>query len=152
MEMYEIIVNGEVYQIEADKNKPLLWVLRDDLGLTGAKYGCGIGQCGVCTVHLDKVSVRSCSILISDIGTAEITTIEEVAKDTDNPVIKAWAEINVPQCGYCQTGQIMTTVALLNSKSNPTNNEIENALNGNICRCGTYFRIRKAIKQILEQN
>lgn len=152
MEMYEIIVNGEVYQIEADKNKPLLWVLRDDLGLTGAKYGCGIGQCGACTVHLEKVSVRSCSILISDIGTAEITTIEEVAKDTDNPVIKAWAEINVPQCGYCQTGQIMTTVALLNSKSNPTNNEIENALNGNICRCGTYFRIRKAIKQILEQN
>ena len=150
MELFEIIVNGKKHQIEADKDKPLLWVLRDNLGLTGAKYGCGIGQCGSCTVHLNKTPVRSCSITISTIGDAEVTTIEEISKDENHPVLKAWGEVNVPQCGYCQTGQIMSVVALLNNNPNPTESEIENALNGNICRCGTYFRIRKAIKKVIE--
>ncbi len=150
MESFELNINGKKYRIEVDKNKPLLWVLRDELGLTGTKYGCGVGQCGVCTVHLDETPARSCSIAVSAIGSAEITTIEKVSKDKNHPVIKAWSKINVPQCGYCQAGQIMSTIALLKNNPKPSENEIETALNGNICRCGTYFRIKKAIQNAIE--
>ena len=149
-EIFEININGKKHRIEADKDKPLLWILRDELGLTGTKYACGVGQCGACTVHLDRTPVRSCGITISAIGDAKVTTIEEIAREKDHPVLRAWSDINVPQCGYCQTGQIMSTVALLNKNPNPSEEDIEKAMNGNICRCGTYYRIRKAIKNAIE--
>jgi aerobic-type carbon monoxide dehydrogenase small subunit (CoxS/CutS family) len=134
------------HEVDVDVDKPLLWILRDELGLTGTKYGCGIGQCGACTVHLNGTPVRSCGITVSTVGDGKITTIEKVAEDKNHPVLKAWEEINVPQCGYCQTGQIMSAIALLKINEHPTDVDIDNAMNGNICRCGTYYRIRKAIK------
>ena len=146
IEKYRIRINGEPYDIEVEKNKPLLWVLRDELGLTGTKYGCGIGQCGACTVHLNGTAVRSCGITISTVGDSDITTIEGL--NQDHPVLQAWEEVNVPQCGYCQTGQIMAAYALLKNNPNPSDEEINLAMNGNICRCGTYYRIRKAIKSM----
>jgi isoquinoline 1-oxidoreductase alpha subunit len=139
-------VNGKKQTVDVDPKTPVLWVLRDHLNLVGTKYGCGIAQCGACTVHLDGVAVRSCSLPVSAIGEKAITTIEGLSENGDHPVQKAWLEHDVPQCGYCQAGQIMQAVALLKQKPDPSDDEIESAMNGNICRCGTYLRIKNAIK------
>ena len=148
MATYQLIVNGENREVEAVPNTPLLWVLRDNLGLTGTKYGCGVAQCGACTVHLDGAAVRSCSTPVSTVGNKKVTTIEGLASaDTLHPVQQAWMEENVPQCGYCQSGQIMSAVALIEKNPTPSDSDIEAAMSGNICRCGTYERIRKAIKR-----
>jgi len=148
MATYQLTVNGETHTVEAMENTPLLWVLRDNLGLTGTKFGCGMALCGACTVHLDGNPIRSCSTAISTVSNKQITTIEGVANGEDlHPVQKAWMEENVPQCGYCQTGQIMAAIALLEKNPSPTDSDIEGAMSGNICRCGTYERIRKAIKK-----
>jgi isoquinoline 1-oxidoreductase alpha subunit len=145
MATYQLQINGKNLKAEADSDTPLLWVLRDNLGLVGTKYGCGIAQCGACSVHLNGVAVRSCSLPISAVGNKAVTTIEGLSEKGDHPVQQAWNEVDVPQCGYCQAGQIMTAAALLSKKSKPTDVEIENAMNGNICRCGTYHRIHEAI-------
>jgi isoquinoline 1-oxidoreductase subunit alpha len=145
MPTYQLKINGKNLQAEADSDTPLLWVLRDNLGLVGTKYGCGIAQCGACTVHLNGVAVRSCSLPISAVGSKAVTTIEGLAEKGDHPVQQAWNEVDVAQCGYCQAGQIMTAAALLGKKSKPTDQEIETAMNGNICRCGTYHRIHEAV-------
>ena len=133
-----------------DASTPLLWVLRDNLGLVGTKYGCGISQCGSCTVHLNGVATRACMLPVSAVGSQEVTTIEGLSENGDHPVQKAWLEVDVPQCGYCQAGQIMSAVALLKNNPNPSDEEIDGAMNGNICRCGTYLRIKKAIKMASE--
>ena len=147
MAKYQLIINGETRDVEAVPNTPLLWVLRDNLGLTGTKYGCGVAQCGACTVHLDGTAVRSCSTPVSTIGNKKVTTIEGLASaDALHPVQQAWMQENVPQCGYCQSGQIMSAVALIEKNPTPSDSDIEAAMSGNICRCGTYERIRKAIK------
>jgi isoquinoline 1-oxidoreductase alpha subunit len=145
MAHYKLQVNGKSYETDADADTPLLWVLRDNLGLVGTKYGCGIAQCGACTVHLDGNAVRSCMMPVSSIGTKKVTTIEGLSTDGSHPVQLAWDEVDVAQCGYCQAGQIMSATALLNKKKKPSIEEIESAMNGNICRCGTYHRIREAI-------
>ena len=129
-----------------DPSTPVLWVLRDHLNLVGTKYGCGIAQCGACTIHLDGTATRACMLTVSSVGNSEIKTIEGLSEEGDHPVQKAWLEVDVPQCGYCQAGQIMTASALLEKNPNPTDEEIEMAMNGNICRCGTYTRIKKAVK------
>ena len=148
MATYQLSINGENREVEAVPNTPLLWVLRDNLGLTGTKYGCGIAQCGACTVHLDGNAVRSCSTPVSTIGNKKVTTIEGLSSgDALHPVQQAWMQENVPQCGYCQTGQIMSAVALIEKNPTPSDSDIEAAMSGNICRCGTYERIRKAIKR-----
>ncbi|HNV30578.1 MAG TPA: (2Fe-2S)-binding protein [Cyclobacteriaceae bacterium] len=139
-------VNGKQQTVDVDPKTPVLWVLRDHLNLVGTKYGCGIAQCGACTIHIDGVAVRSCQLPVSVIGQKSITTIEGLAENGDHPVQKAWIEHDVPQCGYCQAGQIMQAVSLLNQKPNPSDEEIETAMNGNICRCGTYLRIKAAIR------
>jgi isoquinoline 1-oxidoreductase alpha subunit len=139
-------VNSKNYTIDADPKMPLLWAIRDLVGLTGTKYGCGIAQCGACTVHLGGAPVRSCSVPVSAAANKEITTIEGLSQDNTHAVQKAWIQEQVPQCGYCQSGQIMSAVALLTKNANPTDKEIETAMQGNICRCGTYPRIKKAIK------
>jgi isoquinoline 1-oxidoreductase subunit alpha len=139
-------INGKKYTLEADPKMPLLWAIRDLAGLTGTKYGCGIAQCGACTVHLAGTPVRSCSIPVSSVAGKEITTIEGLSEDNSHPVQQAWIAEQVPQCGYCQSGQIMTATALLKKNPNPTDKDIDTAMQGNICRCGTYPRIRKAIK------
>lgn len=139
-------VNGKKQEVDVDPSTPLLWVLRDHLDLIGTKYGCGIAQCGACTVHLDGVATRSCMLPVSSIGDKKVTTIEGLSENGDHPVQKAWLEHDVAQCGYCQTGQIMSAVALLEKNPNPTDEEIESAMHGNICRCGTYLRIKAAIK------
>jgi len=144
---YSVKINKKVQQIEADENMPLLWVLRDLLGMEGTKYGCGVGSCGACTVHLNGNAVRSCQLPISALAGTEITTIEGLSAKGDHPVQKAWIDVDVAQCGYCQSGQIMSAAALLKSTPNPTEEEIENFMTGNICRCGTYTRIKKAIQQ-----
>ena len=146
METFNLKINGATHTVEADPNTPLLWVLRDHLNMVGTKYGCGIAQCGACTVHLGDNATRSCMLTVSSVGNEEITTIEGLSEDGDHPVQKAWLEVDVPQCGYCQAGQIMTASALLKKNPNPTDEEIEMAMNGNICRCGTYTRIKKAVK------
>ena len=146
MENFTLNINGKSHQIELDSTTPILWVLRDHFKLVGTKYGCGIAQCGACTVHLDGVATRSCQLPISAVGDKAITTIEGLSENGDHPVQKAWLKEDVPQCGYCQAGQIMTASALLKSNSNPSDDEIDAAMNGNICRCGTYTRIKKAIK------
>ncbi len=148
--MATITVNGQAKEIAADPTTPLLWVIRDVLGMTGTKYGCGIAQCGACTVHLDGVPVRSCSIPLSAVGAKKVTTIEGLSADGSHPVQQAWVELQVPQCGYCQSGQIMSAVALLESKPQPTDADIDQAMNGNICRCGTYQRVRAAIHRAAE--
>ena len=148
--MATITVNGHAQEVAADPTTPLLWVLRDVLGMTGTKFGCGIAQCGACTVHLDGVPVRSCSTPLSAVGTKKVTTIEGLSPDGSHPVQQAWIELQVPQCGYCQSGQIMSAVALLESKPQPTDADIDQAMNGNICRCGTYQRIRAAIHRAAE--
>ncbi len=145
MPTYQLKINGKNLQAEADSDTPLLWVLRDNLGLVGTKYGCGIAQCGACTVHLNGVAVRSCSLPISAVGAKAVTTIEGLSEKGDHPIQQAWNEVDVAQCGYCQAGQIMTAAALLGKKSKPTDQEIETAMNGNICRCGTYHRIHEAV-------
>ena len=145
MSTFQLRVNGISQTVEVDGDMPLLWVLRDILGLKGTKFGCGVAQCGACTVHLDGRAVRSC---VTDVGVAalsEITTIEGLSRDGDHPCQKAWVELGVPQCGFCQPGQIMTASALLAVNSHPNDEQIDNAMRGNICRCGTYPRIRAAI-------
>ena len=172
--MIALTVNGRPYRLDIEPETPLLWVIRDEIGLTGTKFGCGIAQCGACTVHVNGDAVRSCSLAVGDADGAKITTIEGLSADGSHPVQrawtvedvpqcgycqsgqimaavallqKAWAEIDVPQCGYCQAGQIMSAAALLKRKPKPSETEIDEAMNGNICRCGTYTRIRAAIKQ-----
>jgi isoquinoline 1-oxidoreductase subunit alpha len=148
MATYRLVVNGETRDVEAVSNTPLLWILRDNLNLTGTKYGCGMAQCGACTVHVDDKPVRSCSTPIATVENKKVTTIEGLASgDEFHPVQQAWMDENVPQCGYCQAGQIMSAVALLKRNNAPSDLEIEAAMSGNICRCGTYERIRKAIKR-----
>ena len=146
MSNFKLSINGKNKEVEADPKTPILWILRDHLDLVGTKYGCGIAQCGACTVHLDGVAVRSCQLPVSVIGNKKITTIEGLSEKGDHPVQKAWIEHDVPQCGYCQAGQIMNATALLNSNPTPTDNDIDSAMRGNICRCGTYTRIHAAIK------
>ncbi len=138
-------VNGTVHEVDAPGDMPLLWVLRDLLGYTGVKFGCGVAQCGACTVHLDGDAVRSCVTPLSTVGAAKVTTIEGLSKDGSHPVQRAWAEVDVVQCGYCQSGQIMAAAALLASKPQPTDADIDAAMAGNICRCGAYQRIREAV-------
>lgn len=145
MAQYNLQINGRSYEAEVEADTPLLWVLRDSLGLVGTKFGCGIAQCGACTVHLNGTAVRSCTLPVSAVGTNKITTIEGLSAEGDHPVQLAWKEVDVPQCGYCQTGQIMSAAALLSKNPNPTTAQIDTAMNGNICRCGTYHRIREAI-------
>ena len=139
-------INNKSYTVDADPAMPLLWAIRDLVGLTGTKYGCGIAQCGACTVHLNGVPVRSCSMPVSTVGNKEITTIEGLSTDNSHPVQQAWIQEQVPQCGYCQSGQIMAATALLKKTPNPNDKDIDTAMQGHICRCGTYPRIRKAIK------
>jgi isoquinoline 1-oxidoreductase subunit alpha len=140
-----LTVNGRARIVNVDPDTPLLWVLRDELSLTGTKYGCGEGQCGACTVHVDGAAIRSCVTPVSSVARQKITTIEGLSRDGRHPVQRAWIEEDVPQCGYCQPGQIMTAASLLAFRSKPTDAEIDDAMSGNICRCGTYPRIRKAI-------
>jgi isoquinoline 1-oxidoreductase alpha subunit len=146
MALYNLKINRKEYQVDVDPSTPMLWVLRDNLKMMGTKYGCGIAQCGACTIHLDGEAVRSCITFVSEVGNKEITTIEGLSAKGDHPVQKAWLEHDVSQCGYCQPGQIMSAVALLRSNPDPTDKEIESAMKGNICRCGTYTRIKAAIK------
>lgn len=145
MPNYTISINGQEKTVNVDADTPLLWVLRDNLNLVGTKYGCGIAQCGACTVHVDGKAMRSCSLPISQVN-KEVTTIEGLSEDASHPLQKAWIEHDVPQCGYCQSGQIMNAAALLASNPRPSDDEINDSMRGNICRCGTYNRIKKAIK------
>jgi len=142
---FTILINGVSTQVDAEPDTPLLWVLRDHLKLTGTKFGCGVGQCGACTVHLDGQATRSCQWIVKDVGARHVTTIEGLSPDGNHPVQRAWLAAQVPQCGYCQTGQIMSAAALLLEKPRPTDADIDAAMAGNICRCGTYQRIREAI-------
>lgn len=146
MASYNLTINGKIYKVEADPKMPLLWVIRELAGLHGTKYGCGMAQCGACTVHLNGNPVRSCTLPVSTAAKQSITTIEGLSADNSHPVQKAWLAEQVPQCGYCQSGQIMAAAALLKRTPNPTDADIEAAMQANICRCGTYVRIRKAIK------
>jgi len=147
MSTYQINVNNQTKEVEAMPDTPLLWVLRENLELTGTKFGCGKGLCGACTVHVDGKPVRSCSTTVSSVGSMQVSTIEGVSEGGLHPIQIAWMEEDVPQCGYCQTGQIMSAIALVESNPNPSDDDIDNAMSGNICRCGTYVRIRKAIKK-----
>lgn len=144
--MIELNVNGQPQGFDGDEDMPLLWYLRDELGLTGSKFGCGAGLCGACTVHLNGEAVRSCSTSVGEAAGGAVTTIEGLSDDGSHPLQQAWIETDVPQCGYCQAGQIMQAAALLNTNANPTDDEIVAAMEGNICRCGTYQRIKKAIR------
>lgn len=146
MPTFKLTINNKPHTVDVDADTPLLWVLRDTIGLTGTKFGCGIAQCGACTVHLNGAAVRSCSLPVTAASKGKITTIEGLSSDGSHPLQQAWMELDVPQCGYCQTGQIMSAAALLAKKPNPTDNDIDVAMSGNICRCGTYQRIRAAIK------
>ena len=143
--MIKLNVNGRDIEVDVDPETPLLWVLRDTIGLTGTKYGCGMALCGACTVHLEGEPMRSCVLPVSAVGTQRITTIEGLSSDRSHPVQQAWMEIDVPQCGYCQSGQIMSAAALLAKNPKPSDADIDTAMSGNLCRCGTYQRIRAAI-------
>jgi len=149
--MIQLKVNGVDRSFNGDPEMPLLWYLRDELNLTGTKFGCGIALCGACTVHKNGAAIRSCVSAVRDVAGADITTIEGLAQNGLHPVQKAWMQVNVPQCGYCQPGQIMQAVAFLNSTKNPTDQQIDDAMGGNLCRCGTYQRIRAAIKRAAEE-
>ena len=149
--MIQLKVNGADQSFSGDSEMPLLWYLRDVLGMTGSKFGCGVGLCGACTVHVNGQAKRSCITAMRDTAGKEITTVEGIEMNGLHPVQKAWMQINVPQCGYCQVGQIMQAAALLSTRKNPTNQEIDEAMSGNICRCGTYQRIRAAIKAAAEE-
>ena len=146
MATYNLNINGKMQTVEADSDTPMLWVLRDTIGLVGTKYGCGIAQCGACTIHLDGQAMRSCSLPISAVEDKKITTIEGLSADASHPLQEAWRAHDVPQCGYCQAGQIMNAAALLKENPNPSDEDIDIAMHGNICRCGTYNRIKSAIK------
>ena len=146
MPTFQLKINGKLHSVNADSDTPLLWVLRDHVDLVGAKYGCGIAQCGSCMVHVDGVATKSCITPAAQLQGVEITTIEGLSENGDHPVQKAWLEHDVPQCGYCQTGQIMSAAALLKKNPNPTDKDIDFAMDGNLCRCGTYVRIKQAIK------
>jgi isoquinoline 1-oxidoreductase subunit alpha len=143
--MISLNVNGQEHQVDVSPDMPLLWVLRDVIGLTGTKYGCGVAQCGACVIHLNGEAVRSCVTKVSRAEGQKITTIEGLSQNNDHPLQQAWAEVSVPQCGYCHSGQLMSAAVLLRENSNPTDKDIDAAMAGNICRCGTYPRIRKAI-------
>jgi isoquinoline 1-oxidoreductase alpha subunit len=148
--MITLNINNKNYNVDVDPETPLLWVLRDTLGLVGTKYGCGIAQCGACTVHLNGGAARSCVTKVSSAVGRKVVTIEGLSEKNDHPLQKAWIELDVPQCGYCQGGQIMSAAVLLKENKNPTEQDIDNAMAGNICRCGTYLRIRKAIQLAAE--
>ena len=150
MPEYTLNVNNKDYKIDVDAQMPLLWAIRDFVGLKGTKFGCGIAQCGACTVHLEGTPIRSCSFPVSAAAGKKITTIEGISENIDHAVQKAWIELQVPQCGYCQSGQIMSAVALLKNKPHPTDADIDAAMQGNLCRCGTYQRIRSAIHRAAE--
>ncbi|MCB8932988.1 MAG: (2Fe-2S)-binding protein [Fimbriimonadaceae bacterium] len=151
MKEFVLVVNGKEHKVEAVPTTPLLWVLRDNLGLTGAKYGCGVGSCGSCTVHLDGAAFRSCLLPVADAVGKKITTIEGLSPDGSHPVQRAWVAEDVAQCGYCQTGQIMSAAALLASTPRPSNEQIDEAMQHNVCRCGTYQRIRAAIHRAAKE-
>lgn len=146
MPTFQLKINGVSHTVDTDADTPLLWVLRDHIDLVGTKYGCGIGQCGSCTVHVDGVATRSCLLPVSQLQGVQITTIEGLSEHGDHPVQEAWKEIDVPQCGYCQSGQIMTASAFLNGNSKPSKEEIRSAMHGNICRCASYNSIEKAVE------
>jgi isoquinoline 1-oxidoreductase alpha subunit len=146
MAQFTLQINGTSRQVEVDPNTPLLWVLRDHLQLVGTKFGCGMAQCGACTIHLDGTAARSCSLPVSSVGTSAITTIEGLSENGDHPVQQAWDTLDVPQCGFCQSGQMMTAAALLKENPNPDEEEISMAMSAHICRCGTYHRINEAVK------
>ena len=146
MAKFKLKINGKSLEVDVDPSTPVLWVIRDHLNLLGTKYGCGIAQCGACTIHMNGAAVRSCVLPVSSVGDSELTTIEGISENADHPVQKAWLEHDVPQCGYCQAGQIMSAAALLKANNNPSDEEIDSYMNGNICRCGTYTRIKAAIK------
>jgi isoquinoline 1-oxidoreductase alpha subunit len=143
--MIKLTINKKNYDADVDPNTPLLWVLRDTIGLVGTKYGCGVAQCGACVVHLNGEAVRSCVTKVSRAAGQQVVTIEGLSENNDHPLQKAWMELDVSQCGYCQAGQIMSAAVLLRENANPTDEDIDNAMEGNICRCGTYLRIQKAI-------
>jgi isoquinoline 1-oxidoreductase alpha subunit len=145
MPVYTINVNGKSQKVDVAADTPLLWVLRDNLRLVGTKFGCGIGSCGACTIHLNGVATRACLTPVSSVGAAKVTTIEGLSEKGDHPLQLAWDEVDVPQCGYCQAGQIMTAAALLKKNPKPTPDQVETALNGNLCRCAAYHRIREAV-------
>jgi len=149
--MIDVEINGQKQQLEVEPDMPILWVLRDVLGLTGTKYGCGQALCGACTVHLDGRVVRACVTPISRAAGKKVTTIEGLSNQGDHPLQKAWVELKVPQCGFCQSGQIMTAAALLKTKPRPSDAEIDQSMSGNLCRCGTYTRIRAAIRRASEE-
>ncbi|MDB5012376.1 MAG: iorA1 [Daejeonella sp.] len=146
MPLYKLQINGKSYQTEAEPDTPLLWILRDHLGLVGTKYGCGIAQCGACTIHLNGQATRSCVYPVSAVGASKVVTIEGLSENGDHPLQLAWDEVDVPQCGYCQAGQIMTAASLLKKNSKPSDEDINTAMHGNICRCGAYHRIHEAVK------
>jgi len=148
--MASITINGASHEVTADPSTPLLWVLRDIIGLTGTKFGCGIAQCGACTVHLDGAPIRSCQVPLAAVGTKKVTTIEGLSADSTHVLQNAWQELQVPQCGYCQSGQLMSAAALLDRNASPSDAEIESAMQGNICRCGTYQRIHAAVHRAAE--
>ncbi len=150
MTMIQLTVNGQAQEVDVSPDTPLLWVLRDTLGLTGTKYSCGQGLCGACTVHVDGEARHSCTLPVGEVAGRQITTIEGLSLDGSHPVQKAWLAENVPQCGYCQPGQIMAAAALLAQTSQPTDEQIDTAMSGNLCRCGTYQRIRRAIHRAAE--
>ena len=150
MSKYTLNINGKRQTVDVEADTPLLWALRDSLGLVGAKYGCGMGQCGACTVHIDGAPTRSCLIPVSSIGKQDITTIEGLHKEHQHPLQQAWQELDVPQCGYCQSGQIMSACALLKQHPRPTDAQIDEAMAGNLCRCATYTRIRAGIHRAAE--
>ncbi len=146
MAIFKLQINGRILQADVESDTPLLWVLRDNFGLVGTKYGCGIAQCGACTVHLNGEAIRSCVLPISAVGKSKVTTIEGLSVNGSHPVQQAWDKLDVPQCGYCQAGQIMTAAALLKRNPKPSQTEIDDTMTGNLCRCGTYHRIREAVK------
>ena len=150
MKSFVLHINGEKHKVDVDPDTPLLWVLRDTIGLVGTKYGCGVGQCGACTVHVDGVPGRSCLLPVSTVGQRKVTTIEGLDRHTQHPLQQAWQELDVPQCGYCQAGQIMSAVALLKSNPQPNDADIDAAMAGNLCRCATYLRIRAGIHRAAE--
>jgi isoquinoline 1-oxidoreductase subunit alpha len=150
MKTFRLTVNGREREIEADPEMPLLWALRDVMELRGTKFGCGIGMCGACTIHLDGVPTRSCITAVSTVGTQKVTTIEGLSPDGSHAVQKAWMEEDVPQCGYCQAGQIMTAAYLVEKQPGATDEQIVQTMSGNLCRCGTYLRIRRAVRRALE--
>ena len=151
MAIYNLKINGKIKRVDVDPTTPMLWVLREHLNMPGTKYGCGVSMCGACTIHLNGNAIRSCQLQVSAVGNREITTIEGLSLNGDHPLQKAWLEHDVAQCGYCQTGQIMTAAALLRTHPNATDAQIEASMNGNICRCGTYLRIKDAIKSAAKQ-